>query len=342
MDAPAPRTPLQVGAALLALLLLVAAAWIARNVLLLAFFAVVIATVLSLPVGLLQRWIPRWAALLLVLAVVLGGLVLLGVLVAPTLVEQAHQLRDQIPEALDQLERWRGQLTGGTGQAQGDGGDGGALPIPDQVKESAVPAVFAIGQGLSSVVLVTILAVFLASSPHGYRRGLRRLVPDAWLETFDGAVDRVAHDHRGWVRGVSVSMAINGVGVAIGMWAIGLDQWLLLGVITLICSFVPYIGAFASAVPAVVIALPLGWGKVAWALGVYTAVQMFEGYVLTPLVMRRAVDVKPALLLLGQGVMTALFGLMGTVVATPLVVCLQALVGYLWVERALGRDPHGT
>jgi hypothetical protein len=55
--------------------------------------------------------------------------------------------------------------------------------------------------------------------------------------------------------------------------------------------------------------------------------------------MRRAVDLKPAILLVGQGLFGAVFGLMGTVVATPLVVCVRELTEYLWVERRLGKDP---
>jgi len=68
-------------------------------------------------------------------------------------------------------------------------------------------------------------------------------------------------------------------------------------------------------------------------------VHLVEGYLVEPLVMRRAVDLRPALLLVGQGLFGAIFGLMGTVVATPLIVCMQELTEYLWVERRLGKDP---
>ena len=77
----------------------------------------------------------------------------------------------------------------------------------------------------------------------------------------------------------------------------------------------------------------------ALAAAVYLGVHLVEGYLVEPLVMRRAVDLKPALLLVGQGLFGAVFGLMGTVVATPLIVCSQELTKYLWVERRLGKDP---
>jgi predicted PurR-regulated permease PerM len=68
-------------------------------------------------------------------------------------------------------------------------------------------------------------------------------------------------------------------------------------------------------------------------------VHIVDGYIVEPLVMRRAVKLKPALLLFTQGVFSAVFGIMGTVVSTPLLVCAQTLVDYLWVERRLGKTP---
>jgi predicted PurR-regulated permease PerM len=78
-----------------------------------------------------------------------------------------------------------------------------------------------------------------------------------------------------------------------------------------------------------------------YALAIYLGVHVVEGYLVQPLVMRKAVEVKPALLLFGQGIFSAVFGLLGTIVATPLLVCLQALIDYLWVERRLGKEPPG-
>ncbi len=54
--------------------------------------------------------------------------------------------------------------------------------------------------------------------------------------------------------------------------------------------------------------------------------------------MRRAVELKPALLLFGQGVLGTIFGALGFVVAAPLIIAGQALVDYLWVERRLRKD----
>jgi predicted PurR-regulated permease PerM len=73
------------------------------------------------------------------------------------------------------------------------------------------------------------------------------------------------------------------------------------------------------------------------ALLVYIVVHIVEGYLVEPLVMRRAVKLRPASLLVWQAFLGAVFGLMGTVVATPLLVCVRSAVTHLYVERKLGK-----
>ena len=70
-------------------------------------------------------------------------------------------------------------------------------------------------------------------------------------------------------------------------------------------------------------------------LGVYVGVHVIEGYLVQPIVMRRAVEANPALLLFFQALMGALFGLLGLIVATPLLTVLQITVTTLWIEGRL-------
>jgi predicted PurR-regulated permease PerM len=75
------------------------------------------------------------------------------------------------------------------------------------------------------------------------------------------------------------------------------------------------------------------------ALGVYVGVHVIEGYLVQPYVMRRAVEANPALLLFFQALMGALFGLLGLIVATPLLTLLQITVTTLWIEGRLHKQP---
>jgi predicted PurR-regulated permease PerM len=75
---------------------------------------------------------------------------------------------------------------------------------------------------------------------------------------------------------------------------------------------------------------------------VYTAIQQFEDYVIQPIVMSQAVRLHPALVLFAILVMGTLFGIIGVVLAVPLVAALQVLVNELWVKKMdrMGEDPN--
>ena len=187
-------------------------------------------------------------------------------------------------------------------------------------------------------MLVIVLGAFLVYQPDVYRRGIRLLVPPEHEEVFDETWRRVGGGLRRWVGGIVISMTLMGTLTAIGLATIGIEQWLLLGVLTFLATFVPYVGAIASSVPGILAGLAQSPRHFLLAIAVYVGVHLVEGYIVEPAVMRRAVEIRPALLLFGQGVFSAVFGLMGTVVATPLIVCGQILTDYLWVERRLGKQ----
>jgi predicted PurR-regulated permease PerM len=354
--APAlPRDPFRTALRVLAAAALAAAAWLAKDVLLLAFFAVIIAIVFSFPVNLLARALPRGLAVLLVLLLGAGAAFAVGAFAAPTLRDQFDEMRETAPRAIQQGRAWIEQArasaanggsapqrgaapTQGAAGGEGGGGDGGGEAITRAGIEG-LKALFGVVGALTESVLVIVLAAFLVHEPGLYRRGVRRLVPRAAEATFDELWSRLRDGLRRWVGGITVSMVIMGAVAALGLLAAGIESWLLLGVLTFLGTFVPYLGAIASAVPGLLVALAQSPRHLLLAAAVYLGVHLVEGYIVQPVIMRRAVEIKPALLLVGQSLFGAVFGLMGVVVATPLLVCLQVAIEYLWVERRLGKEP---
>jgi predicted PurR-regulated permease PerM len=173
--------------------------------------------------------------------------------------------------------------------------------------------------------------------PLVYLRGARLLVPKSAEEAFDEGAQRIARGLKHWIAGITVSMLIMGTCTAIGLKIAGIENWLLLGVLTALGTFIPYLGAICSAVPGVLMGLSQSPHHFFMACLVYLCIHIIEGYIVQPLVMKRAVEVRPALLLVGQTVFGVLLGLPGVVVASPLLVCLQIGIEYFYVERKLGK-----
>jgi predicted PurR-regulated permease PerM len=325
---------IRTGLTLLAAAVGLAFAWLARDILLIAFLGVLIGVVMSFPVGLLGKIMPRGVALLLVLLVAAGGVTAAAVFVAPAISKQFDDLQQSAPRAVKSARSWL--------QQHGDAGEklqetaGEAL---SKAGEKAVPALLGIVSGLTSIVLVIVLGAFLVADPAAYRKGLRSLVPKQSEKIFDESWDRTGGGLRRWVGGILISMTIMGTLSSVGLAIAGIHDWLLLGMLTFFGTFVPYVGAVATAIPGLLVAATQSPKHLLFAVIVYVAVHIVEGYLVEPLIMRRAAKLKPAVLLLGVGVMSAIFKLPGVIVATPLLVCLQELLDYLWVELSLGKEP---
>jgi predicted PurR-regulated permease PerM len=140
-------------------------------------------------------------------------------------------------------------------------------------------------------------------------------------------------------------MTVTGVLLYIGFSLIDLDFAILWAVLAALFTVVPYYGAFASAVPAVLFALADGGaGKALATLAIYLAVQQFESYITVPIVMSRAVKLHPAVIAIGVIVVGQLFGAVGLIVSVPILTAIVIVVDELWVkpmEAKHGLPPPG-
>ena len=319
------------------------------TILLLGFVAILLAVVLSFPV----RWLaalrfPRPLGAVLVALLTLGAAGGLVALAAPPVVDQAKELVAGLPDAAARVERWiRNAQRDRTVKQLTNGKDVAGMvkeKMPGAVETVAtftLPMTLHLLEWVSTFVLLVVLAAFLVASPTGYRDGLRAMLPRSWEAGFDVLWERLGTGLRSWAAGTLLAMTLVGALVAGGLLFIGVDGWLVLGLLTFLGVSVPFLGSVASALPGLLVALAQSPRLFWMALGVYLVAHLVEGYCIQPLVMKRAVRLNPALLLLFQALMGALFGLLGLLVATPLLTVLQISVATLWIERRLHKRPPG-
>ena len=318
----------------------------AQNVVLLGFLAILISVMFSFPVGWLSRIIPRVAAVLVTVLLTFGFAGGMVALATPIVVDQGKQLMDNLPDASRRAEAWlRRAQRDKTVRQLTNGKDVAATlkaKVPQAVETVATLTPMMLGhvvELVSTFVLLIVMAAFLVYRPTLYEEGLRSLLPRRFEPAFTELWGRLGRGLRGWVGGTVVAMFLMGSVTAVGLWLAGIQGWALLGLLTFVGTFVPYVGAVSSAVPGLLIGLAQSPQHFFFALGVYVGVHVIEGYLVQPLVMRRAVEANPALLLFFQALMGALFGLLGLIVATPLLTVLQITVTTLWIERRLHKTP---
>ena len=188
---------------------------------------------------------------------------------------------------------------------------------------------------VGGIVVLIFLALYLAAEADLYSGGLVRLVPPAHRARAAEILHETASAMWYWMLGRLFSMTVLGVMTAIGLWLLGVPLPVALGFLAGIMIFVPYIGAFASAIPSVIIAASISLTLAVYVIALYLGVHVVEGYILVPLVQRRAVHLPPALTLSAQVVLGFLAGFIGLLFATPLVAAGLILVRMIYVEDIL-------
>jgi len=335
-----PHFSLRVVVAVLITLLLLTVAyvlWRGVHVLLVVFAGVLFAVFLSA----LTEWLTKhsrlsrgWAltVVVLVLFAVAGGI---GWLLANRLADQAAQLVHKLPQSFDELRNHLSQYE--WGRLLLDQAPNGQEALSRIARFAPVPGLISgIGEFLVNVVVIFFVGIFGAAQPDLYRAGLLHLLPPSQRQRAGEAVDVVTLNLRWWLVGEIWLMVILWLTTTAGLWMIGVPLALVLGVIAGILELVPYVGAWISAVPAVLMSLTLSPVHVLLTVGLYLFLHILEGYVLLPLIQRRAVEMPPAVTLVAQVLLGELLGMMGLFVAAPLTVCTVVLAKMLYVEDTLG------
>ena len=137
-------------------------------------------------------------------------------------------------------------------------------------------------------------------------------------------------------------MLFIGVTVALGLWLAGVPSPVALGALAGLGQLVPVIGPMISSVPGLIIAAAAGPSTFLWSCAIYFGAMQIEANLITPLMLRQMVEAPMAVTLFAVLAMGVLFGPLGVLFATPLVVIAYVFVRMVWVEDVLGDRPPGA
>ena len=306
--------------------------WILHPVLLVLFLAVLFACVLRGMVDWLSTHLrlPPAAGLPLVGVLLLLALAGITYWIVPKLAQEASDLVQRVTQEWHQLSSRFGLGGGGEGVQNrlGQVGNRLARPFVDVVGSSLELA--------AGIVIIVAVGFFCAAAPDVYVHGVLHLAPPDRRARLDEGMRRLGSVLRRWLLGQLVDMVVVGVLSAIGLIVIGVPVPYALGLIAGLFTFIPYFGAFLGGIPAVMVALTVGWHQAVYTVGVYVICHFVEGYVVSPLVQRRLVELPPALTVSAMAVAGTLFGPLGFVVGTPLVAVAMVAVRMFYVEDVLG------
>jgi predicted PurR-regulated permease PerM len=324
-------SPLQIG--VLAVVGLVA--WRLADVLLMAFGAVLVASLLHALAGPLVRNLGL--ARPVALSVAVAGL---SAAVAATLWMFGQQIAAQVVALGELLPRaWRALQEQLSHYSFGSYvlADLESLRHTDGVIVQTASRLFASSASAAAATVIVLFAgLYLAFSPGAYLHGLLRLLPMDRRDRAAEVLSDCGHALHGWLLGSLISMIVVGVSIGLGLWLAGVPSPLALGVLAGLAQFVPVIGPMAATIPGLIVAAGDSPETLVWAAVIYLGASQFEANLVTPLLLRQMVELPMAVTLFAVLAMGVLFGGLGVLFATPLAVIAYVIVRRVYVEDLLG------
>jgi predicted PurR-regulated permease PerM len=325
-----------------ALALVVLLCWRVPTVPQLVLTGAALALILSFPVRLLSRILPRGLAIALVMLLLVTAAAVAALVLVPLAAAQLTSLVQAAPSYArvgDDLLRQVVDLLAERGLLE----DSPEQTI-QQVQQQAIGQAQSIGQevlarlldaltGVFGILLtlfgVVFVAVYLLADSARFKVGFMRALPVVYRDDAEDLWNDAGESLSRYLGGLLISLSFQGIASTAILFALGVPYSLLLGIWTAIGAIVPYVGSYIGAVPAIIAALfvsPLA--AVLTGVG-YFAINQIDGNLITPRVQGQAIRVHPLLIFMAVIVGGQLAGLWGALLAVPLLAVLRVVFDFL-------------
>ena len=356
---------------LIALIIALTILWQIKEVLLLTFTAVVLATVLNRVVNFLTTdekenlnpnqkdnqiiidhqnekekskkiRINRQLALFLTVFGLLIISVIFSLAIIPPFIDEFQELIRKIPLGIGQLRTWINSWN---------------LQIPTSaidIIEDSLSRLVEIAQTLGSLILsnfftvfsntlnailssllVLVLTIMLLANPQEYRDIFIKIFPRSFRKKLDEILTECEKAISGWSIAVLFNMTIIGSLSWIGLLILGIPLALANGLLAGLLTFIPNVGPTFSVIPPAVIALVDAPWKAIGVIILYIGIQQIESNVLTPVIMKKQVSMLPAFAILSQLTFAIFFGFLGLFLALPLALILQVIIKEFLIDELM-------
>ena len=312
--------------------------WQLRWVLLVLFGAVVVAVALDVLIHQLQNRfrLSRPQALLAVLTGLLMAGLLMGQLLLPELITQTQQLGRDLPELFNKLSGWLGDdpRFSALNQTLSSGASPESL---QSVGRQLLGVAGGAANSLIQVLLMALLAILLALDPSSHRGMVVSITPRPARDQMIQLLDECRQALGGWLTGMTLSATTVFLLTWGGLLLLKAPLALLSALVCGLLTFVPTIGPTAATLLPTGLALLQSPQLVVSVLVFRLILQNLEAFLLTPLLLRKTVNLLPTVALMAQLSLGALLGLPGVLLALPLVVVLQVLMQRVVVQQVMDR-----
>ena len=299
-----------------------------------------------------KRRLPRGIAVALVMLGLIGVLVGVGFLVVPPIIEQSSELAKnsqtysrnialQLQTVLDRFPQLQSLLPEKVQEADNLKQVGKALSpqFENWVKTHSgdltgfvITSLRALAGGVLTFLLALLLTVFILLNPAPLVSGFLCAVPARYRDAAGRSVARIQTQMLAWIRATLINGAITGVSTGILLAIIGVQPALVFGALAFFGEFIPNIGPFIAAAPALFVAAGMGGQTFLLAGAAILFVQQVESNVLVPFVMGKQLELHPFSIIFFALAFGSLFGLAGAILAVPAAAVVKVLFDEFYLQ----------
>ena len=259
---------------------------------------------------------------------------------APTLVHQTERFMNQAPTILEDATKldWVVRLDAQFGGAIGNALHQFGSYLSDsknwpELLGGVVKVGMSIFNGFVAALVIMILTIYFMASLSGFKQWLYRLVAKRSRRNFENISEQIANSIGRYVIGQVTIAAINAILGFIVMTIVGVNYSVLLAFITFFFAMIPLVGSLTGGAIVSLVALSIS-PTTSLIMAIYYLIYMqFEAYVVSPRVMRRAVDIPGAVVVVAALAGGTLLGILGALVAIPVAASIILIIRQVWMPK---------
>lgn len=287
-----------------------------------------------------EKKIPRILGCILVYIIIFGLLLLICYLFIPSLISQIKDFVAAAPSIFDDLTRFATNFIKKM--------DTGNLIDIAALKNEVATAItnfgtsigsdlpkyiFQIGKSIVSggfnFVLGLMIGFYLLYDFNKVNDNIKNIIPYSWKNNYEELVHRINTSLRSYVQGILLVMLLVFITQCIGLTLAGIEAPILFALFCAVTDIIPYFGPYIGGVPAVIVGFTISPITGICVLISILVVQILENNFYQPLIMGHTMKLHPVTIMIGLLIFQYFFGIIGMVVATPVIACLKVLITFI-------------
>ena len=287
-----------------------------------------------------KKKIPRIAGCILVYVLLFGLLFGISYLFLPSLLGQVKDFIGAAPNIFEELTNFALRLV----ETVDPNGLVNISELQAEITDviskfgmsiiSDIPKyIVAISKGLISgglnFILGLMIGFYLLFDIHKVNKAIKKMIPKDWIESYDDLTNRINTSLRSYVQGVLTIMIIVFITQTIGLTLAGLEAPIVFALFCALTDIIPYFGPYIGGIPAVIVGFTISPITGICVLIAIIIVQLLENNFYQPLIMGHTMKLHPVTIMLGLLIFQHFFGIVGMIVATPVIACAKVIFNFI-------------